>query len=441
MKPGNRAPRSLDAVSVDTFTNGLLDPRAPMLGPVRSGGCITVSTSPACWGPMITPTIRGGHEVSQPVAVEGAEIGDSVLIRIRDITVHSLAAASGVHEVIPGRNAGNPFALARCPQCGTVWPDTILRGTGEGAVRCAHCGADASPFKVAHGYTMVFDAGQELGITLSSEAAARIAAEAARYAALPARSATHPFLVMAPAHLPGVAARLRPFLGNLGTLPGVRIPAANNAGDAALSLVEAPHEYGIKPSDLPQLTDGHMDCDAVQTGALVLCPVRVPGAGVYAGDMHALQGDGEIAGHTVDVSGTATLQVELIKGLALEGPVLFPLPRDLPFLAQPLSPAERSKARALAREWDMPDVELSAPISVIGTGATINEATANGLQRAAKLLSMSVEETRNRATITGAIEIARLQGVVQVTFLVPLARLRAIGLGTHVQEQYGITAS
>ena len=40
--------------------------------------------------------------------------------------------------------------------------------------------------------------------------------------------------------------------------------------------------------------------------------------------MHALQGDGEIAGHTMDVSGTVTLEVDLMKGRTLEGPVLFP---------------------------------------------------------------------------------------------------------------------
>ena len=31
--------------------------------------------------------------------------------------------------------------------------------------------------------------------------------------------------------------------------------------------------------------------------------------GIYFGDMHAMQGDGEIAGHTTDVSGTITVQV------------------------------------------------------------------------------------------------------------------------------------
>jgi hypothetical protein len=50
-------------------------------------------------------------------------------------------------------------------------------------------------------------------------------------------------------------------------------------------------------------------------------------------------------------------------------------------------------------------VEQSAPISVIGTGADLNAATNNGLQRAADLLDMPLPEVKNRATITGAIEI------------------------------------
>ena len=80
-----------------------------------------------------------------------------------------------------------------------------------------------------------------------------------------------------------------------------------------------------------------MDVDAVRAGAILVCPVKLDGGGVYLGDMHALQGDGEIAGHTCDVSGTVTLQVEVLKGLGIDGPVLFPLEQDLPFLAKPLS--------------------------------------------------------------------------------------------------------
>ena len=95
--------------------------------------------------------------------------------------------------------------------------------------------------------------------------------------------------------------------------------------------------------------------------------------------MHALQGDGEIAGHTADVAGTVTLQVEVIKGLGIDGPVLFPLAEDLPFLAQPLTAEERARALALGRRDGVNELEESLPISVIGTGPDLNSATDNGL--------------------------------------------------------------
>jgi len=53
-------------VMVSELTDGILDPAKPMLGPVTSGGTIVGNTAPGCWGPMITPRIRGGHEVTQP---------------------------------------------------------------------------------------------------------------------------------------------------------------------------------------------------------------------------------------------------------------------------------------------------------------------------------------------------------------------------------------
>src|ERR687884_1394459 len=82
-------------VFVDTFTDGLLGPDVPMLGPVADGGHIVWNSTPGCWGPMITPAIRGGHEVCRPVGVDGAEVGDAVAIRIKDISVTSVATASG----------------------------------------------------------------------------------------------------------------------------------------------------------------------------------------------------------------------------------------------------------------------------------------------------------------------------------------------------------
>jgi formamidase len=71
-----------ETVFVNEFTDGLLDPARSMLGPVSDGGHIVANTAPGCWGPMITPAIRGGHEVTRPVAVAGAEVGDAIAIRI-----------------------------------------------------------------------------------------------------------------------------------------------------------------------------------------------------------------------------------------------------------------------------------------------------------------------------------------------------------------------
>ena len=143
---------------------------------------------------------------------------------------------------------------------------------------------------------------------------------------------------------------MRPFLGQLGTSPSTTLPDSHNAGDFGAFLVGAPHKFAL---------DAPGSCSSTRPTATwtstpsaparrSICPVKIPGGGVYLGDMHAMQGDGEIAGHTADVAGTVTLQVEVIKGLGIDGPVLFPLAEDLPFLAKPLTAAERARAEALA---------------------------------------------------------------------------------------------
>jgi acetamidase/formamidase len=427
-----------ETVFVDQFVDGVLDPNRPMLGPVRDGGHIMANTAPGCWGPMITPEIRGGHEVTRPVAVAGAEVGDAIAIRIKDITVTSLASASGNDQWMQGRFLGDPYIAGRCPECETLYPKSKIEGIGQTAIRCANCGADVTPFTFTNGYTIAYDANHQVGLTLPKAAAEAIAWKAKQYAALPENSIQNPILTFAPHDLVGLVARLRPFMGQLGTTPAIPIPDSHNAGDFGSFLIGAPHEYGITAEQLQHRTDGHMDIDAVRAGAILICPVKVPGGGVYLGDMHALQGDGEIAGHTCDTSGTVTLQVHVIKGLNIDGPILFPVVEDLPFTARPLTEEERARALAIAQSWGVSQLEESAPISVIGTGPDLNAATDNGLERAARLLEMSVPEVKNRATITGAIEIGRHPGVVQVTFRAPLDRLEQRGLLPFVRDQYGV---
>src|SRR3954466_13366329 len=170
-------------VFVDTFTDGLLGPDVEMLGPVEDGGHIVVNTSPGCWGPMITPSIRGGPEGAQPVAVAGAEPGDAIAIRIKDIEVTSIATASGNDQPMEGRFNGDPYCAPVCPGCGTEWPETRVEGIGPEAIRCAACGADATPVTVTNGYTIAFDDTRSVGVTLGREPAEAIAHDAARYAA------------------------------------------------------------------------------------------------------------------------------------------------------------------------------------------------------------------------------------------------------------------
>ncbi len=423
---------------VNQLTDGLLDPSRPMLGPVMDGGQIVANTTPGCWGPMITPAIRGGHEVTRPVAVAGAEVGDAIAIHLEEITVTSLATASGNDLAVEGRFHGDPYVASCCPGCGTKNPETVVKGIGPTSIRCAACGAEAAPFKISHGYTVAFDEDRSIGVTLDQKAAEEIAHEAARYAALPEASIQNPILTFAPHDLVGMVMRTRPFLGQLGTMPGVRLPDSHNAGDFGVFLIDAPHEFAITSKELEQRTDGHMDIDTVRAGATLICPVKVAGGGIYLGDMHAMQGDGEIAGHTCDVAGTVQLRVQVIKQLNLEGPILLPLVEDLPYLARPLSEKERESALTLAKNYGLNAIEATAPISVIGTAADLNAATENGLQRAATLLEMSVPEVKNRATVTGAIEIGRHPGVVQITFRAPLEKLDRAGLLPLVGEHYGI---
>ena len=198
-----------ETVFVDQFTNGILDPSQPMLGPVRDGGHIIANTAPGCWGPMITPEIRGGHEVTRPVAVAGAEVGDAIVIRIKDITVTSLATASGNDQMMSGRFLGDPYVAGKCPECGTLYPKTVLKGIGQTAVRCANCGADASPFTFTNGYTIAFDPNRSVGVTLDQAAAEQIAHNARSYAALPENSIQNPILTFASHDLVGLVARRR----------------------------------------------------------------------------------------------------------------------------------------------------------------------------------------------------------------------------------------
>lgn len=86
---------------------------------------------------------------------------------------------------------------------------------------------------------------------------------------------------------------LAPMLGCLGVAP--------EGGQAISSATSG--EYG-----------GNMDYRGLRRGATVYFPVFVPGALLFLGDGHAVQGAGEVIGTGVETSFTVQLTVSLLKG-------------------------------------------------------------------------------------------------------------------------------
>ena len=129
------------------------------------------------------------------------------------------------------------------------------------------------------------------------------------------------------------------------------------------------------------------------------------------GDMHAQQGDGEIAGHTTDISGEVIIEVHLIKGSQLDSPLLIPNTNDLPPLSKPFNQQERSRIKSLSDEYEL-QLEHNSPIQVIGSGPNLNDAVNDSITKAGLYFQMDIDEIKNRITLTGGIEIGRLPGIV-----------------------------
>ncbi len=431
-------------VVADRYTD-LVGPSNEMLGPVRDGGRIEFLTVPGCWGPMITPSLRSGHEVTLPVRVEGATVGDAVAIYVETLQQVSRATTSGTHTGWDGRYISDPFVARICPTCRDagrhfLYPDTYLDGLGESAVRCKACHSEVIPFHMVEGYTMVFDDAKEIAVTVTPERAREIGRDGRAWVGLREHSHQHPIVALAKADLVGVMTRCRISVGNLGSIPAIDLPSSHNCGDFGAFLVGAEHEFAVTEEQLEQRTDVHMDIDSVRAGSIVIVPAKVDGAGIYAGDAHAMIGDGEVAVHTTDIAARVVVRVEVIKGLALDGPILLPPVEDLPFLARPFTAAEVARARTLAEANSTRLEGPVMPLQVLGSGPFINAAVDNGVQRAAKLLGMSVDEVKNRTTISGAVEIGRLPGFVQINLLAPRERVEKLGIAHLLEAQYGAPA-
>lgn len=66
---------------------------------------------------------------------------------------------------------------------------------------------------------------------------------------------------------------------------------------------------------------GNMDSNKIKKGARIYLPVRVDGALLQMGDLHATMGDGELSGTGIEISGEVLVKISLIKDFKLNWPV------------------------------------------------------------------------------------------------------------------------
>src|SRR5688572_28558298 len=94
-------------------------------------------------------------------------------------------------------------------------------------------------------------------------------------------------------------APLKPMLGRLAVAP---------AGEEAWG--------GLWPGNF----GGNMDSSDAREGTTVYLPIFHEGAYFYFGDVHALQGDGEIIGSGLETTADVTFQIDVIKGRRIRWP-------------------------------------------------------------------------------------------------------------------------
>lgn len=134
--------------------------------------------------------------------------------------------------------------------------------------------------------------------------------------------------------MPGVRVPMAAFMGSVGVLPGEeetdvflkREAELAAAGGAALP----PQPVGALPAAVcgpegsdkdrclrtipPRENGGNMDVKQMQVGTTLLLPCFVDGCGLFAGDVHFAQGDGEVSGTAVEMGARVTVRVDVRKG-------------------------------------------------------------------------------------------------------------------------------
>ena len=183
-----------------------------------------------------------------------------------------------------------------------------------------------------------------------------------------------------PAGMPALIVPMRPMLGGLAVAPGF--------GSAPISTGDT-GRFG-----------GNMDFNEIVEGNIVYLPVQQPGALLYLGDAHALQGDGETSQYALETSMDVEFRVELVKGKAFATPRV-ESPTQIMALGQAgsLDEATRSATTGII-QWLGQDygLTLSQSAQVLGSAVeyTIVNLAGRSVGVAAKLDKSVLEPLRRK---------------------------------------------
>jgi formamidase len=140
------------------------------------------------------------------------------------------------------------------------------------------------------------------------------------------------------AQMPGVRVPMAAFMGSVGVLPGdtevltwlERERRLGEAGGVALP----PQPLGALPAAVcgpngshadqclrtipPRENGGNLDIQQMQIGTTLLLPCFIDGCGLFVGDVHYAQGDGEVSGTAVEMGAVVAVRTEVLPGAGAE---------------------------------------------------------------------------------------------------------------------------
>ena len=135
--------------------------------------------------------------------------------------------------------------------------------------------------------------------------------------------------------MPNVAVPYEAFTGSIGVLPGEPERAIYQRRETALAgaggAVLGPQPQGALPANIcgpngtnksdclrtipPRENGGNIDVQQMQIGTKILLPCFVDGCGLFVGDVHYAQGDGEVSGTAIEMEAAVTLTTQIRKGM------------------------------------------------------------------------------------------------------------------------------